>query len=360
MRTCRYSSFPQSDALVGFKSAYTAEQTEPKVTQEQLQLAEEEKNEAEAALDEAEGVYDTAANELSRALIRRRTRGGITDVSDNEVARLKGAVDSAKKKVRESQERLDAANLDYIRKQEIHEQQQRRNPEREREQAPQDDTKAGMYASLTAPQFPRPEHWKKSRVGQKLAKDERWPAWLTPKPQLSSGANLETLTDDQMYMDQFGAYLSETMLAAMDDVVSEIRVMATLSRQVRRIPIRRLVAEPLVSNWFAKWIATVILKNRALVGKTWHKDTILDNIAKQLDECRAFFYDPQKYGAGARVFEDMPPLPIPADDDVGDEEEDDDDDDERYNARRNSEADGSDEDDDDDEEEEEEEEEEAA
>jgi hypothetical protein len=147
---------------------------------------------------------------------------------------------------------------------------------------------------------------KPTRVGQKLPADEQWPAWRAPIPTLPTGADHETLIDDQRYFDQFGAYLSETMFAATKDVVAEIRVQDTLSRHVKRIPIRRLVAEPLVSSWFAKWVATVILKNRALAGKTWHRIEIVQNIANQLEECRGFFRNPEQYGASTEMYSTAP------------------------------------------------------
>jgi hypothetical protein len=355
---CRYSSFPQSDALPGFKTAYTAaEHAERNVSAEDLKTASDAVSVLVEAQDAAQGTYDHAARALDEANPHRSTRAR-PGAHPETVALLRKAVAVARQELHRIRAELLAARSDHSSKLETFQQQLRRAA-RNDAVAVQDNTKAGMHASLTAPQFPRPANWKKSRVGQKLAKDERWPAWLTPAPKLSSSARLETLTDDQLYMDQFGAYLSETMLAAMDDVVSEIRVMATLSRQVRRIPIRRLVAEPLVSNWFAKWIATVILKNRALVGKTWHKDTILDNIAKQLDECRAFFYNPQKYGAEARVFDNMPAAVEPADEYDVDEDEDDEDDENfvpKRRGRRNVADDKSTEEDSDEDEEEEEEE----
>lgn len=145
-------------------------------------------------------------------------------------------------------------------------------------------------------------HEKRKQIGQRLPADEKWPAWRAPPPELPTSADQQTLVSDQRYFDEFGSYLSETMFAAMKDVVSEIRVQDTLSRHVRRIPIQRLVAEPLVSTWFAKWIATVILKNRTLVGKTWHRVEIVQNIANQLDECRGFFRDPQRFGAPEDIY----------------------------------------------------------
>lgn len=150
------------------------------------------------------------------------------------------------------------------------------------------------------------EREKPKRVGHKLPADEQWPAWRAPRPALPTGADQDTLVDDQRYFDQFGAYLSETMFAATRDVVAEIRVQDTLSRHVKRIPIRRLVAEPLVSAWFAKWVATVILKNRALVGKTWHRVEIVQNIANQLEECRGFFRNPEQYGASSNMYSKTP------------------------------------------------------
>lgn len=329
---CRYSSYPEADALVDFKIAHTQHSSTKDITEKNVKEVQAELESAKRELLDAKEHMKQAKQRMEKTKLaishsRGRSRGADTRISQAATVAHNEAKEAHEETI--AAHRAAVAHAGSLRRrlanlQESLRQQQQRRVEREAKEDPK--IKAGMYASLTpASVGERPSAWKKMRVGQKLAKDERWPAWLAPKPTLSTNANLGSLTDDQLYMDQFGAYLSETMLSAMDDVVSEIRVMATLSRQVRRIPIRRLVAEPLVSNWFAKWIATVILKNRALVGKTWHKDVILDNIGKQLDECRAFFYDPQRYGAEPRVFEEMPEPPPPAE--AGEDEEDDEDDD---------------------------------
>jgi hypothetical protein len=96
------------------------------------------------------------------------------------------------------------------------------------------------------------------------------------------------------------------MMAATKSVVADIRVLDTLSRNIRHIPIRRLVSEPLVSTWFATWIATKILTNRALSGKTWHKDAIIASIGQQADSCRAFFRNPVQFTGSAQIFAPAP------------------------------------------------------
>ena len=145
-------------------------------------------------------------------------------------------------------------------------------------------------------------------VGQRIPADEAWPVRPHDPPAAPTTAVQRMLIQDRAYFDLFGAYMSATMMAATKSVVADIRVLDTLSRNIRHIPIRRLVAEPLVSTWFATWIATKILINRALSGKTWHKDVIIASIGSQVDDCRAFFRNPVQFTGTAQIFA---PAPLP-------------------------------------------------
>jgi hypothetical protein len=146
-------------------------------------------------------------------------------------------------------------------------------------------------------------------VGQRMPADETWPE--RAHNQRAAGpisALQQMLVEDRAYFDMFGAYMSPTMMAATKSVVGDIRVLDTVMRNIRHIPIRRLVSEPLVSTWFATWIAAKILTNRALSGKTWHKDVIIASIGNQVDSCRAFFLNPQRFTRSPQIFE---PFPLP-------------------------------------------------
>lgn len=165
----------------------------------------------------------------------------------------------------------------------------------------------------------------RNRLGQSLPMDEKWPAWDTPDPEVPTNADYFSLQDDSKYFQQFGAYMSDVMLAAMRETVSEIRVLDTMAGHGKRIPIQRLVCEALVSTMFAKWIASVILKNRYLSCGTWPKDIIITNLGYQLDVCRAFFMDPDKFSGSADIYKPLPAAAVGDDAYYYDDDDDDDD-----------------------------------
>jgi hypothetical protein len=149
----------------------------------------------------------------------------------------------------------------------------------------------------------------RNRIGQAAPKDERWPAWNTPDPEVPTNADYGSLLDDAQYFQEFGMYLSDVMFAATKATVAEIRVLDTLVSHGKRIPIRRLVCEALVSTMFAKWIASNIIMNRILSCGIWPKDIVAQNLAYQLETCRAFFMNPDTFSGSSRIYDEVPEAP---------------------------------------------------
>lgn len=136
-------------------------------------------------------------------------------------------------------------------------------------------------------------------IGHHLPWDEKWP--LLRRSRMTQNKVMSRLVpqklaqvsaDDWAFYALYGSVLSDPMVAALQNVMGELRRVT--NDQMRYAPIVGLIKTELLRTYLGRWVGYTLMLSRALGGKQWIRREALNDLEELCEECRRFFARPSE------------------------------------------------------------------